>query len=173
MCAEFRVGKTGLYGIDKVGLEYLSCSPYLLIAHLINAVEAILVIMMCLELLAEYTGVNCLPLLCSPGRIVHTVGNVAHIEFLRQITRIHRSEDILAHLAVKHRYAIDILTHIGCEHGHRELLVAVIRMIFAEAHKASPVKAVTLRIAAEVASHSLLIKGIVSGRDRCMGGEKG
>ena len=62
-----------------------------------------------LELFAEDTCVDILPLGCSPGRVVHTVGHIADVQFLRQIARIHRSEDVLAHFAVQPRNAVHFL----------------------------------------------------------------
>ena len=47
-----------------------------------------------------------------------TVGDIADIELLRKISRIHVCKDILADLAMKHRYTVDVLRHIGRENAH-------------------------------------------------------
>ena len=159
--------------IHHLALQAHTRSPDLCIRDICVRLPHLHIALVVDPLFRQVFGVDIFPLMSSPGRHVYAVGNVAHVQLLREITRPNGAEHLLRYLAVEPRYAVCFLAGVEGEDGHRELLVAVIRMIFAEAHKASPVKAVTLRIAAEVASHSLLIKGIVSGRDRCMGGEKG
>ena len=102
MVGNSRVGEFLLDHIDEGGLEFLPGVPNLLVSYLVDTLEAFLVIVVCLELRSEHLGVNSLPLFGCPCRVVNAVGYVADMEFLREIARIHRSEDILADLAVKH-----------------------------------------------------------------------
>ena len=100
MVRDRRVREFLLHHVDESLLKFPPCIPYLLVTYLVDALEALLVIMMCLELRAEHLGVDSLPFLGSPSRIMHTVGYIADIELLRQISRIHIGENFLADLAV-------------------------------------------------------------------------
>ena len=97
-----RIRKLLLDNPDKSLLELFSGIPYLLIGNLVDSFEAFLVVVMCLELWPEHLGVDGLPFLGSPCRIMHAIGYIADIQLLREIARIHVGEDILAHLAVEH-----------------------------------------------------------------------
>ena len=86
---------------DQLLLQVALDLPDLLVGNLVDSLEALLVIVVGLEFLAEHPRVDGLPLRGAPGRIVDAVGYIANEQFLRQIARVHVREDVLAHLAVK------------------------------------------------------------------------
>ena len=73
---------------------------------------------------------------------------------------------------MKHRYAIDVLRHIGGENAHRELLVVVIRIDLAELHKGPPVDADGSGIVAQEVAHHSIVEGVVACRYRGVGCEE-
>ena len=168
MGAHDRVGQALADGADQFLLEDLAHTPDLGVRHGIDALEALLVVVVRLEFGAEHLGVQLLPVLGSPGRIVDAVGDVADIELLREVARIHVGEDVLADLAVQHGHAVDVLRKVGGEVAHRELLLGIVRIDLAQAHHRAPVHTQTGGIMAEVAADHLLGERIVTGRDRRM-----
>ena len=116
--AELRIRESLLDSLGELTLHLLAGLPNFLIGNGVDALKAALVVMVGCKLVSEDLGVNLLPVPGCPGRIVHSVGDIADIEFLRKISRIHVRENLLAHLAVKHGYAVDILGHIGGEGAH-------------------------------------------------------
>ena len=170
---EIRIGDLLLDSIYEILLENLPDIPYLTVAELVNAAEAGLVIVMGLEFRSEHLGMESFPLLCRPGRIVYAVGDIAYVKFLRKIARIHIRKDILAHLSVKHGHTVHVLGDVCGEYAHRELLVHIISVDLAQAHKGLPAYAQTLRIVADILAEHSFVEGVMSRRHRCMGGEEG
>ena len=167
-----RVGQAAFDGGHKVALEFPADGPHLFVGELVHAVEALLIIVMGLELGAEDLGVQLLPLLGGPSGIVDAVGHVAHVKLLGQVSRIHVGEDVLADLAVKHGHAVDVLRDVRGEDAHRELLVDVGRMGLAEGHHGGPVDLEDGRIMAEIFAEHALVEGVVAGRYGSMGREE-
>ena len=101
MACSSRIRKSSLHLFDELLAKTCTDVPYLFVRDLVYSVSARLVIVMCLELLAEYLCMNLLPLRCSLCRIVDTVGDVAYMKLLREIARPHVCEDVLADLAME------------------------------------------------------------------------
>ena len=102
MAAEFGIGKTVVYDADQFLLENLAGLPYLLVGHIINALETAFVVVVSLEFRTEDLGMHGLPFLGSPRRIMHTVGHIADVEFFRKIALVHAGENFLADFPVEH-----------------------------------------------------------------------
>ena len=96
-----RVRKTVLNLIDEFLTECSTDVPYFLIRNLVDTLEARLVIVVSLECLSEYLGVNSLPLWCSPCRIVNAICNVAYVKLLWKVCWPHVTEDIAAYFTVE------------------------------------------------------------------------
>ena len=100
------------------------------------------------------------------------VGDITHVEFLGEITRIHMREDVLAHQAVKHRHTVDVLRNVRGEDTHRELLVDVVGVGLAEGHHSGPVDLEDGRIMSEILAEKSFVEGIMSRGHRSMGSEE-
>ena len=109
MVAERRIGDDRLDPLDEFGFESLPGLPDLGIRNIVDTLETFPVIVMGGELRSEDFGMDLLPLLGSPGRIMHTIGHIADVKLFREITRIHVIEDLLADLTVEPGDAIDVL----------------------------------------------------------------
>ena len=157
---------------DELFLQQLLDSPDILVRDTVDAFEAGFIVVMGGESRAEHLGVDGLPLRSAPSGIVHTVGHITHEEFLRQITRIHVREDILRNLAVQHGNTVHILRDVGGQVAHGEFLVAVQRIVLTQGHEGLPVNLQTIRIMADILAQHTLVEGIVTGGNRCMGGEQ-
>ena len=164
--AQDRIGEAFADGADQFLLEGLADVPDLRVRHGVDALEALLVVVVRLELGAEHLGVQLLPILRRPGRVVDAVGDVADIKLLGEVAREHVREDVLADLAVQHGHAVDILRQGGGERAHGELLVSVVRIDLAQAHHRAPIHAETVGILSEEAADHLLRERVMAGRDR-------
>ncbi len=101
MVGRSRIRKPFLDLIDKFFPQSLPYVPYIFIGDTVYTLKAGFVIVVRLERFTEYLRMDSLPLVCSPGRIMHTVGNIAHMKLLRHISRPHIGENIFADLPVE------------------------------------------------------------------------
>ena len=172
MAAQGRVGDTFGDGFNQLVLEKLAHVPYFVVAHLIDAVEAALVVMAGTEFGTEDLVMDGLPVASRPGGIVYTVGHVAYVKLFGQVALVHILEYLLAHLAVEHGHAVHVLAHIGGQYAHAELLVAVVRVNLAKRQQGVPVYAETARIVAQILGQQAFVEGIVSCGHGGMRGEQ-
>ena len=171
--AERRIGDDRLDPLDEFGFESLPGLPDLGIRNIVDTLETFPVIVMGGELRSEDFGMDLLPLLGSPSRIMHTIGHIADVKLFREITRIHVTEDLLADLTVEPGDANDVLRTVGGKGAHRETLVRIGSIDLSEGHHSLPINLQKLRIVADVLAEHALVESIVSRRHRGVGGEEG
>ncbi len=162
-----------LHDPDQACLQGFPDRPDLLVRNLVDFFKALLVIVMGREFRTEDPRMHLFPFGSSPGRIMDPVRDIADEQFLRQVTRVHIAEDLLAHLAVQHRNAVDILRDVGGKNAHRELFMDIAPVHLAQSHQGFPFHFQALRVMADVLPKEFLVKGVMTGGNRRVGGEQG
>ena len=104
-----RIGYPLLDHLYHPGTKFVSHVPDHTVVYIVDALEALLVVLVGSELGTEHLGVNLLPLRRGPCGIMHSVGHIAYVQLLRQITGPQTAQNLLADLAVHPAHAVDLL----------------------------------------------------------------
>ena len=95
--------------IDKLVLQCHTCLPDFFIRHIIDSLPYFLVRLVIPEVFIKVGGIELFPLRCTPCREVYTIGHIAHVILLGEISLPDRSKHLLRHLSMQPAYTIYLL----------------------------------------------------------------
>ena len=122
------------------------------------------VVGMTLESLAEVLGIQAAKVRCHPRGEVNAVCHIAYMKLILEVAGPHITEDILRHLAMEPRHAVNLLREVTCEYRHRELLVGVVGICLTEVDELVPCDAQNIGIVRHILTYHRLREGIVTCR---------
>ena len=168
----FGVAVKFTYMVDQPVLEDHALVPQLLVRDLVHALPLGNVIYVTLEALGEVAGIETAQVRCNPCGEVYAVCNVSDVELVLEVSGPHVAQNILRHLAVQPRHAVDLLREVAGQNRHRETLVLIVRVGLAEVDELLPRNAQHVGIVRHVLTHHRLGEGIVAGRYGRVGREQ-
>ena len=101
---------------------------------------------------------------------MYAVGDVIHMQLLREITGPYRAEHLLAYLAVEPAYAVCLLAGVERKDTHREFLGVVVRIDAAHADQVMPFDTQFAGIFVHVFVEQAFLEIVVAGGNRGVAG---
>ncbi len=150
--------------VDQLVFEHHALMPELLVRNLVDLLPGRDVVDMALEALGEVAGVETAQVRRDPGGEMYAVGYVADVQLVLEVAGPHVAQNLLRHLAVEPRYAVDLLREVAGQHRHRELLVRIVGVGLAQVDELLPGDAQHVGIVRHVLTDHRLREGVVTGR---------
>ena len=124
--------------VDQTTLQEHTLLPELLIVDLVYLLPSRDIVRMTRETIVEVARVETAQVRSGPSGEVNTIGYVADMQLILEVTRPHIAQDILAHLTVQPRHTINLLREVASQNAHRELLVRIVRVGLTEVDELIP-----------------------------------